>query len=105
MTTDAGRQRAFEAAAETRRRRAEFEALVETGGVDLDGIFARADDDPVIGEMKLLPLLEALPGVGKVQSRRALEQAGVAEKARAGAVTVERRAALGRALLDPDTRP
>ena len=92
------RSAAFDAVTRTRRARADFEAAVEAGEFDLDGIFARAAADPVISTMKLLPLLEALPDVGKVSSRRALEAAGIAETARAGAVDTEQRGRLAEAL-------
>jgi hypothetical protein len=92
------RDDAFSAAARTRELRAEYRAEVEAGTDDLETIFARADRDPVIGSMKLLPLLEALPEVGKVRSRRALGAAGIAETARAGSVDAARRSALGDAL-------
>lgn len=105
MSAGSGREGAFEKAAETRQLRAEYEALIEDGGADLAAVFTRADADPVIGEMKLLPLLEALPSVGKVLARRALESAGIDERARAASVDPDRRAALDRALLDPENRP
>lgn len=105
MSSPSARDRAFERAAATRERRAAYESEIESGGADLRAVFAAADADPVIGGMKLLPLLEALPGVGKVQSRRALEAAGIDERARAAAVDGERRAALETALFAPGTAP
>ena len=105
MSPSPGRREVFERVSQTRAQRADFEALVEGGGVDLGAIFARAESDPVIAGMKLLPLLEALPEVGKVQSRRALAAAGIAESERAGAIEPDRRVALERALLAPEAAP
>ncbi len=96
--TSAERSAAFESVAHTRAARSTFEEAVERGELDLEGIFARGDMDPVIGTMKILPLLEALPEVGKVSSRRALEAAGIAESARVGAVDGGRRSRLAEAL-------
>lgn len=105
MTPSSGRREVYERVAETRGQRADYEAVIESGGADLGAIFARAETDPVIGGMKLLPLLEALPDVGKVQSRRALAAAGIAESERAGAVDADRRVALELALFAPESSP
>ncbi|MGH9149912.1 MAG: hypothetical protein ACRD0F_06175, partial [Acidimicrobiales bacterium] len=51
-----------------RRRRAEVLGLVGAGGIDLDGILALADADPLVAATKAVVLVEALPGVGKVRA-------------------------------------
>ena len=96
--TSADRAAAFADVATTRELRAAFVAEVQAGDVDLSAVFERADHDPVVGGMKVLPLLEALPGVGKVASRRALESAGIGESAQAGPIDETRRVALAAAL-------
>ena len=68
-----GQHPVFDRIAAVRARRAEIHAAVVSGDLDYEGIFEVAGDDQVIASMKLLPLIESLDGVGKVQSRRALE--------------------------------
>ena len=38
-----------------------------------------ADKDQVVAKTKVLAVLEALPGVGKVKARRTMEEIGIAE--------------------------
>lgn len=58
--------------AAVRARRDEVRTQVESGAVGYQDIFDLGAVDPAIGTMKLLPLIESIEGVGKVQSRRAL---------------------------------
>lgn len=69
-----------------RAHRDEFVGLVESGSISLDQIFTKAAHDPVVADTKLLGLLQALPDVGKVQSRRALEQLGLHDHIKVGSV-------------------
>jgi ribosomal protein S13 len=41
-----------------------------------------AESDETIGKMKVLAVLEALPGVGKVKARRTMDEVGIAETRR-----------------------
>ena len=41
----------------------------------------RAGDD-VVGKMKVLAVLESLPGVGKVKARRTMESIGISDSRR-----------------------
>lgn len=69
----------FERIDAVRRHRDGFLEELSTGALDLDALFARADTDAVIASMKVLPAVEALPDSGKVQTRRAFEELGIAE--------------------------
>ena len=84
-----------------RTRRAEVLDAVRSGATDYEGIFELANSDPAIATMKLLPLIEALDGVGKVQSRRALEVVGLEETVLIRAVDGDVRADLARSLFGP----
>lgn len=50
-----------------------------SGESTLGEVIAEALADDLIGRIKVLTIVEALPGWGKVASRRALELIGVAE--------------------------
>jgi len=79
--SDEVRRAALEKAAQVRRERAQLREQLKTGETTLAELFDRSDDD-VIGKMKVLSLLESLPGVGKVKSRRTMEEIGISETRR-----------------------
>lgn len=92
--TDAQRQAALEKAAQARRVRAETKEQLKTGSLSLAGLFERADNDEMIGKIKVLALLESLPGVGKVKARRTMEEVGIAETRRVQGLGAQQRAKL-----------
>ena len=79
--SDDVRRAALVKAAEVRRERAELRIQLKAGDISLSGLLDRAGDD-VVGKMKVLAVLESLPGVGKVKARRAMERIGISETRR-----------------------
>src|SRR6184192_3103517 len=61
------RQAALDKAAAARRRRAELREKLKMGSTSLKELLEEADRDEVVGKMKVVTLLESLPGVGKVR--------------------------------------
>ena len=61
------RAAALEKAAAARTLRAELKEKLKMGSVTLPEVLAQAEGDDVVGKMKVLAVLESLPGVGKVQ--------------------------------------
>ena len=43
---------------------------------------ALTSDDPNIGKLKVVSMLESLPGVGKVKARKLMEEVGIADNRR-----------------------
>ncbi len=76
------RQAALEKAALARRERAELKEKLKMGSVNLPELLAMAATNEVIAKMKVLAVLESLPGVGKVKARRAMEEIGISETRR-----------------------
>lgn len=76
------RQAALEKAAVARRMRAEMKEKLKMGSVSLGELLRQADSDEVVGKMKVLAVLESLPGLGKVKARRLLEDVGISETRR-----------------------
>ncbi|MGH9119259.1 MAG: integration host factor, actinobacterial type [Acidimicrobiales bacterium] len=76
------RQAALAKAAAARRARAELKEKLKMGSVSLDELLGRADDDDIVGKMKVVAALEALPGVGKVKARRIMDDIGISETRR-----------------------
>ncbi len=80
--TDEQRKAALEKAAEARRVRAEIKARLKMGSLSLADLLKTADEDQTVAKIKVLAVLESLPGVGKVTARRKLDELGIAESRR-----------------------
>lgn len=85
------RQAALEKAAAARRVRAELKEKLKMGSTSLKELFDLADKDEVVGKMKVLTVLESLPGLGKVKARRLLEECDISETRRIQGLGVNQR--------------
>jgi hypothetical protein len=90
----AQRAAALAKAAEARVARAELKHKLKMGSVTLRDALAKADTDPVVGKLKVLALLESLPGLGKVKARRLMEEIGIADSRRVQGLGAQQRQAL-----------
>ena len=50
--------------------------------------------DPNVGKLKVVSMLESLPGVGKVKARRVMEEVGIADNRRVQGLGAQQRASL-----------
>lgn len=80
--TDEQRQAALAKAAEARRARAEVKEKLKMGSLKLSDLLDQAGQDDMIGKMKVVAVLESLPGVGKVKARRTMEEIGISDTRR-----------------------
>ena len=74
------RAAALAKAAEARAARADIKARLKMGSITLRE--ALSSDDKNIGKLKVVSMLESLPGVGKVKARKLMEEVGIAENRR-----------------------
>jgi transposase len=74
------RTAALAKAAEARAARAEIKARLKMGSMSLAD--ALASDDDNVGKLKVVALLESLPGVGKVKARRIMADVDIADNRR-----------------------
>ncbi len=96
------RQAALDKAAASRRERAEVKnRLKNSGGSILDVLREGAKND-VIGKMRVIDLLQSMPGLGKVRARQVMERLGIAESRRVRGLGTKQVAALEREFA-PDT--
>jgi len=77
MTSAIERSEALAWAVEVRRVRHETRARLHRGETSLDVVLRQAGEDPVLGQAKLLWVLESLPGASKVATRRELAVVGI----------------------------
>ena len=94
LLTPEQRAAALKKAAEARTARAELKEKLKMGSVTLREALEKADNDPVIGKLKVLNLLESLPGLGKVKARRLMEEIGIAETRRVQGLGAQQRQSL-----------
>ena len=79
--TDEEKLHALEKAQRMRRQRAEIREQLKSGKIALQDVLNQADDD-VVGRMRVSYLLQSLPQIGKVTSRRIMEEIGIHENRR-----------------------
>jgi len=90
------RSAALEKAAAARRARAELKVRLKSNGARLDDVLADGDTDAVIGKMRVIAVLEAMPGVGKVRAQRIMERLEISPSRRVRGLGVKQREALVR---------
>ncbi len=88
------RAAALARAAEARRVRAETKELLKTGTLSFAELLKRADEDELIGGIKVASLLAAMPGTGKVKAKRLMEKYEIADNRRIRGLGERQRAAL-----------
>ncbi len=88
------RQAALEKAAKARRERAELKERLKMGSLNLRELLDQADGDDIVGKMKVVAVLESLPGVGKVKARRTMEEVGISETRRVRGLGAQQRESL-----------
>jgi hypothetical protein len=79
-------------AAAARAARAEVKNQLKLGSISLAD--ALASTDPTIGKLKVVSLLESLPGVGKVKARKLMDEIGIADNRRVQGLGQQQKAAL-----------
>lgn len=87
------RKAALAKAALVRKQRAEIRSQLANGEIVFSDLLERLDDDTV-GKMKVLVVLESLPGIGKVKARKILRSKGVHENRRMRGLGPQQRARL-----------
>lgn len=92
--TDEQRQAALAKAAEARRVRAELKEKLKMGSMTLKELLDQGAGDDIVAKMKVIAVLEALPGVGKVKARRTMEEIGISDSRRVRGLGDQQRAAL-----------
>lgn len=90
------RQAALDKAAASRRERAEVKNRLKNSGASLVEVLREGQDNEVIGKMRVVDLLQSLPGLGKVRARQVMERLSIAESRRVRGLGTKQVAALER---------
>ena len=86
----------LEKAAKVRVQRAEVKKLLKQGTTTLPAVLAKAAGDDAIAKMKVLVLVQSMPGVGKVRAAQIMTRLGIAESRRVRGLGPNQRDALER---------
>lgn len=88
------RAAALEKAALARKQRADLKDRLKKAETTLASVLEQAEEDEVVGKMKVSAVLEALPGVGRVRAQRIRERLGISPTRRLRGLGAKQRAAL-----------
>ncbi|MEO7428282.1 MAG: integration host factor, actinobacterial type [Acidimicrobiales bacterium] len=94
VLTPEQREQALAKAALARRARAELKEKLKMGSITLAELLSQSSTNDHVGKMKVLAVIEALPGVGKVKARRTMEEIGIADTRRVRGLGEQQRKAL-----------
>ena len=86
------RAAALEKAAAARAARAEVKNQLKIGSMTLAE--ALASTSSTVGKLKVVSMLESLPGVGKVKARKIMDEIGIADNRRIQGLGSQQRQAL-----------
>lgn len=93
-TTEEQRNAALARAAQARRIRAETKELLKTGSLTLSEVLAKADEDPLVAGTRVQAIIVSMPGMGKIATKRLMEEIGIAENRTLKGLGSNQRAAL-----------
>jgi hypothetical protein len=91
------RAAALEKAAAARRARAELKLRLKSGSTSLAAALDSGETDDAVGKMKVVAVLEAMPGVGKVRAQKLIETLEISPARRVRGLGAKQREALLRA--------
>ena len=73
-----------------------MKSRLKHSGASISEVLREGQDNEVIGKMRVVDLLQAMPGLGKVRARQVMERLGIAESRRVRGLGAKQVAALQR---------
>ena len=95
------RQANLDKAAASRRERAEVKNRLKHSGASIVDVIEQGQHTDVIGKMRVLDLLQSMPGIGTVRAPQLMERLGISESRRVRGLGINQIAALHREFGDP----
>lgn len=96
ILTPEQRTAALRKAAEARKARAELKDKLKHSGTSLSDVLTSGESDEIVGKMKVLAVLESMPGVGKVRAQRIMQKLDISPSRRVRGLGTKQRNALER---------
>ena len=88
------RSAALAKAAAARKARAELKVRLKTSSATLAEVLDRGDSNEAVGKMKVVAVLEAMPGVGKVRAQKLMDSLEISPARRVRGLGAKQREAL-----------
>ncbi len=88
------RQANLEKAAASRRERAEVKNRLKHSGASISEVLEQGRSNEVIGKMRVVDLLQSMPGLGKVRAKQMMERLAISESRRVRGLGTNQLAAL-----------
>lgn len=88
------RASALEKAGAARKARAELKVRLKSHGTSLAAVLHTGDTDDAVGKMKVVAVIEAMPGVGKVRAQKLMESLEISPSRRLRGLGAKQREAL-----------
>ncbi len=88
------RAAALEKAAANRKARAELKQRLKAGTTTLADALDSGESDDAVGKMRVVALLEAMPGVGKVRAQKLIEELEISPARKVRGLGAKQREAL-----------
>lgn len=88
------RAAALEKAAAARKARAELKLRLKSGSTTLADVLDSGESDDAVGKMRVVALLEAMPGVGKVRAQKLIEELEISPARKVRGLGAKQREAL-----------
>jgi hypothetical protein len=76
------RRAALEKAATARQLRADVKARLKSSSANLGEVIQQAKADEMIAKLRVVDMLQAMPGVGKVRAQEIMQRIGIADSRR-----------------------
>lgn len=86
----------LEKAASSRRARAEIKNRLKHSGASIAEVLQQGRENDVVGKMRVVDLLQSMPGLGKVRARQMMERLSISESRRVRGLGANQVAALER---------
>jgi len=99
------RQANLDKAAASRRERAQVKNRLKHSGGSIMEVLQQGQENDVIGKMRVVDLLQSMPGLGKVRARQMMERLGISESRRVRGLGTNQLAALEREFGSRSTSP
>ena len=96
LLTPEQRAAALDKAAAARTSRAELKLRLKAGDALFADVLTAGDTIEAVGKMRVVAVLEAMPGVGKVRAQRIMERLEISPSRRVRGLGVKQREALQR---------
>lgn len=76
------RQAALDQAAVARQQRADVKARLKASTATLTEVIQESKVDDVIAKLRVVDLLQAMPGIGRIRAREIMQRLGIADSRR-----------------------